>query len=465
LRLPEASARFLREARASVAIQSEHVARVLDVGTMETGAPFMVMEYLAGTDFSRLLRERGYLPVDDAVDFLLQAGEAIAEAHLLGIVHRDLKPSNLFLTSRSEGSPLVKVLDFGLSKMLLQDEEAVEGSLTATTVVVGSPQYMSPEQIRSLKHVGFGADIWALGVILHEMLTGRRPFVGRTLTAISASIAADTPPPLRSLRPELPDGLDAVVLACLEKDMDRRVQTVADLASLLAPFAPPRSSISLERIAKLTGRSRSDAATPGHDVGYLRAVWQDQDDAPTRAIVTGAEPAVRTPAQLEPIADSAILPVSGAPLASSAPLSNAGREPRAAVTGVSGGQTKPQGRRIPPAAFAAGLVACIGLLAAIGWLAAGGREGAQVAAAGTEVAVSTAAPSTAEAPHPPAPPVVVTPEVRGPAATAAPSATSTASARAATPPVRPAAVAPPPSSTGRPVAPHRHGGNPLDRSD
>ena len=266
MRFPDAPARFLREAQAAVAIRSEHVARVLDVGTLDTGAPYMVMEYLAGKDLRALARERGPLPLDEAVDFVLQSGEALAEAHSLGIVHRDLKPANIFLTTRADGSPLVKVLDFGLSKVTGSGPEQERG-LTATDVVAGSPEYMSPEQVRSLKDVDGRTDIWALGVALYELLTGHRPFHGPTAAAVCASVAADTPAPVRSLRPDLPEGIAKVIEGCLVKDRNRRTSTMGELAAALAPFAPPESSPSIERIARMSAGSR--ASLP--DAGTARA--------------------------------------------------------------------------------------------------------------------------------------------------------------------------------------------------
>lgn len=261
-KFPGATARFLREAQAVVALQSEHVARVYDVGTLESGAPYMVMEHLAGSDLARLLTHRGTFQLDEAIDYVLQACEAIAEAHSIGIIHRDIKPANLFLTRRPEGSPLVKVLDFGISKVPLPEGPPQENALTATNVVAGSPHYMSPEQVRSLKLVDARTDIWAIGVTLYELLTGHRPFNGPTPGAICASVAADAPPAPSKLRTDLPLLLETIILRCLEKDLTRRIQTLAEFAYALRPIAPQRSMASIERICRLLPEKLLDTATP-----------------------------------------------------------------------------------------------------------------------------------------------------------------------------------------------------------
>jgi hypothetical protein len=243
--------RFLREARAAVKIHSEHVARVLDVGTHE-GSPYMVMEYLEGGDIARVLAERGVLPLGEAVGYVLEACEAIAEAHSLGIVHRDLKPANLFLAHRPAGKPAVKVLDFGISKAPATASDAV---LTKTSAVMGSPSYMSPEQLVSAASVDARADVWALGVVLYEMLTCALPFTAPSMPELVAAILQRAPQPMAAVREDVPDGMQAVVDRCLQKDPARRYGNVAELARALLPFGPPRSEQSVERIEHVLGLS------------------------------------------------------------------------------------------------------------------------------------------------------------------------------------------------------------------
>jgi hypothetical protein len=264
---PEAVARFAREARAAVRITSEHVARVIDVGTLETGAPFMVMEYLEGADLAAWLRERGALPVDQAVEFVLQACVAVAEAHGLGIVHRDLKPSNLFCVRRPDGQLSVKVLDFGISKLgdAGRASEPPGMSVTKTSAVLGSPFYMSPEQMQSAKSADAQSDIWALGIILYELLTGRVPFDGEAATEIALKVSMLPPPPPRSWRADIPPALEAVILKCLEKDRQHRYRNVAELAVPLGEFAPARARACIERITgtiQAAGLSTSARAAP-----------------------------------------------------------------------------------------------------------------------------------------------------------------------------------------------------------
>lgn len=245
----EAAERFVREARAAARIESDHVAHVSDVGVTADGRAYLVMEYLDGQDLSQLLTSRGRLPAAEAVDYLLQACEAIAEAHSLGIVHRDLKPSNLFLTRRRDRTPHVKVLDFGISKMGTPSMAQI--SITNTAALMGSPLYMSPEQMTSTKDVDARSDIWALGVVLYELLSGRAPFDGETLPQVCSRVMQEQPPPL--IVPELPVGLPVVVTKCLEKRPEARYQSLAELALALAPFGTLDSFQSVERIQRLLG--------------------------------------------------------------------------------------------------------------------------------------------------------------------------------------------------------------------
>ncbi|WP_438031021.1 serine/threonine-protein kinase [Sorangium sp. So ce233] len=244
---PGASARFLREARAAAAIRSEHVARVIDVGTAEIGLPYLVMEYLRGRDLQQVLDARGPLPVSEAVDYVLQSCEAVAEAHARGIVHRDLKPGNLFLTAGASGVPLVKVLDFGLSKSA-DDAAEQDGKLTASEMMLGSPCYMSPEQVRSTKDVDARTDVWSLGIILYQLLTARFPFEAPSISALFVAIVTEPATRPRVHRWELPAHLEDVILGCLEKDVQRRIQSVVELSRALAPYGTEHSARALDQI-------------------------------------------------------------------------------------------------------------------------------------------------------------------------------------------------------------------------
>ncbi len=258
---PSAVARFLREAKAAVRIRSEHVARVLDIGRLGNGAPYIVMEFLEGGDLAGWLRERGPLPIDQAVDFVLQACVAIADAHGLGIVHRDLKPANLFCVRGTDRQLTIKVLDFGISKMIDAAASGSGMSVTKTAAVMGSPLYMSPEQMRSAKDVDGQTDIWALGIILFELLAGRPPFRGDTLTEVAVNVATEAPPPLRAFRPEAPAALEAVVFRCLEKMRPARYRNVGDLALGLQEFGSARAKTFVERIANILQTSGVSPST------------------------------------------------------------------------------------------------------------------------------------------------------------------------------------------------------------
>jgi hypothetical protein len=230
----DAFVRFSREARIIASLESDHVVRVIDFG-MHAGTPYMVMELLAGRDLGCELRMRGALPVAEAVDHVIQACDGLSVAHAKGVVHRDVKLANLFLAMRADGERVVKVLDFGVSKLQVEAHDDVH--LTRTTSMIGSPTYMAPEQIRDPRTVDARADVWSLGVVLYKLLTDDAPFVGLSANALCAAIAADPPTPLRTRAPHVPRRLQAVVLRCLEKRPEVRYASVAALARDLAPFA------------------------------------------------------------------------------------------------------------------------------------------------------------------------------------------------------------------------------------
>jgi eukaryotic-like serine/threonine-protein kinase len=244
--------RFTREARAAVKIHSEHVARVLDVGTTETGTPFMVMEYLEGGDLAEVLASRGPLPVQEAVGYLLEACEAIAEAHSLGVVHRDLKPANLFLARKPSGKPVVKVLDFGISKAPSTSRDAV---VTSAKAMMGSPGYMSPEQMVDGSTAVARSDIWSLGVVLYELLSGTLPFTGDTMPELVAAILSKIPAPVAVARGDVPAGMQGVIDRCLQKDPAARYADIGELARALVPFGPARGELSVERIEHVLGQA------------------------------------------------------------------------------------------------------------------------------------------------------------------------------------------------------------------
>ncbi|MDI1482456.1 serine/threonine-protein kinase [Polyangium sp. y55x31] len=255
---PEQRERFLREARAAVLLKSHHVARVLDVGADENDAPYIVMEYLDGQDLAATLKARRQLPFEEAVELVLQACEAIGEAHAAGIVHRDLKPANMFLTQDVSGAPCVKVLDFGISKLMGSDV-----ALTHESQMLGSPLYMSPEQMNTPKSVDARSDVWALGIILYQLVAGRTPFHAETIQAVCALVLAGQPTPLRQYRPDAPAGFEAVILRCLARNREERFRDVGELAAALAPYAPAHARVYVERVGRVVrGRGGRTGSMP-----------------------------------------------------------------------------------------------------------------------------------------------------------------------------------------------------------
>lgn len=255
---PEARARFAREARAAVRIKSEYVARVSDVGHLESGAPYMVMEYLEGEDLAEML-SRGPVPVEQAVEFVLQACEALAEAHALGIIHRDIKPANLFCVRRTDGLLAAKLLDFGVSRA----NTGSDLGLTSSGVTMGSPHYMAPEQMIAAKNADARSDIWSLGAVLFELVVGEPPFNAETFAELVLQVTGADPKKLAVRLRRVPAGLAQIVLRCLNGEPALRYPSVSELALALVPFGPlGRSQVHADRILRITRTSQHSNLAP-----------------------------------------------------------------------------------------------------------------------------------------------------------------------------------------------------------
>ena len=440
----ETMARFGREARAAAKIKSEHVARVTDVGVLENGAPFMVMEYLEGKDLSATVREKGPLPIRDAVEYVLHACEAVAEAHALGIVHRDLKPANLFLARRAGGSPLVKVLDFGISKVVArgaslppQDDDP---SVTRTRAWLGSPLYMSPEQMRSARDVDTRTDIWSLGLILYELCTGAEPWDAQSFPELCAQIMHGEPPALEKRRPDAPPGLAAVIRRCAEKDPALRYENVGELAMALVEFAPTRARSAAERAV-----SALEAAGLMKPTGVKRRPLDGTLPEAVMSPLAAARPALPAPPAPPPRAPGG---GGGAPPVTGFERTSRMPEPPAAIDRArrdAASSDRPRRASLPPPASAPAA-------AARGWgtwiavaviVISGIGVGAYLARGRSAEAPAL---TTAEAP-PPSPPASATTVAAdlSSAPTAAPVVAATATASAA-----PAASASAPADAGAP---------------
>ncbi|MBI5500543.1 MAG: protein kinase [Deltaproteobacteria bacterium] len=284
---PEVVQRFHNEARIAASLGHENVIEITDMGVLPSGSPFIVMEFLQGESLAHRLEENNRLSTSETVRILAPVLDALAVVHEAGVVHRDLKPDNVFLARRSgaEGArTVVKLLDFGISK--LRCAETGNFHLTRTGTVLGTPYYMSPEQASGCKDLDQRADLYAVGVMLYEMLVGRRPFEGDTYNALLAAILTRDPPRPRELCPDIPEALEAIILRAMARDAAQRFPTASEFLHALAPFGPPglvpRSSPS--RLAPLP--SRSAVGTPA-----ARSVDREGDARPRRGgllwIVTG----------------------------------------------------------------------------------------------------------------------------------------------------------------------------------
>jgi serine/threonine-protein kinase len=451
----DATERFRREARAAARIRCEHVARVIDIGIWTGGIPYIVMEYLDGNDLAAELAQRGPLPAEECVDYVMQAIEALAEAHAVGIVHRDLKPGNLFLAQRPDGSRLLKVLDFGISKHASASGEA---ALTRTSSLIGSPLYMSPEQMRSARTVDARADIWSLGAILFELLTGRTPFGGETVIEACTAILNDELPSLQALRPDVSPHLEAIVRRCLEKDRANRYPSVGDLATELAGFSPA-SRLHAERALRVLGTGGSRHSTSGPmsiPTGFVTPGGSNPLITPSGFTPSGSNPMITpsgftpsgfTPSGSNPIVMPSATPANGAlALGSSATPSPVAGTPLTSASWETGSSFK--ARRWPLVVVIAAVVAVI---AAVGYREFAPRSATSAPAETPSASPPAPPPVATTEPVPPVPEEPVAPSTSsgGPIVSVVPTPPETAAkSRPVARPTKPAAVTPAPSKPG-----------------
>ena len=422
----DARARFAREAKAVVRLKSEHVARVTDVGTLENGAPYLVMEYLQGSDLGTVLAESGdnLFAVEEAVAYVLQVCEAVAEAHGAGIVHRDLKPRNVFVTTGVDGKPLLKVLDFGISKLLHLDGATVDMALTKTKDIMGSPSYMAPEQLRAARDVDERADIWSLGVMLYEIITGHLPWEADSITELGAMVLRDPLRPMRVLREGVPRELDDVVARCLEKERAHRFASVEELAHALEPHARGLAAGSGARITSVARTSRNPPPARRPSIG-------ERTSSSGRVLVSGGtsvswgetELVVPKPSVAPPRLQSRSVVLIAAGIAALALAAGAGVLVSRHTTAVSSTSPLPEDRGAvrPPVSATTALTTPPPVTSAT-------DEARPEAAAIPTNATSVAPPTLASIPRRAPPPSSVAPSVLVRAGTATATATAAAAA-------------------------------------
>jgi serine/threonine-protein kinase len=286
--------RFRREARTLAKLESEHVARIIDVGTLPDGAFYLVRQYLEGVDFATHLKQVGRLPLQQAVLFILQVGEALSQTHVHNIILRELQPSHLFLAQRVGGAPILKVIDFGTAKLMRDAAAPTAGGEMTATAMFGMSSYSSPELVRKAKNVDARTDVWSLGAILYQMLAGRPPFDGE-MAMLMLQIMKEEPPPITSLRPDLPPELNNIIGWSLAKDVDGRFANVHAFAHALTPYASPEGQVLIQRIGEITTAAKQQkqqrpaysappppAASPMPAAGRGAAMHGEVDDeAPT----------------------------------------------------------------------------------------------------------------------------------------------------------------------------------------
>jgi serine/threonine-protein kinase len=284
LRKKDAVRRFHQEARAAGAIGHPNICEVYDLGTLDDGCPYLVMEKLVGETLADRIAREGGLPTDEVVDILTQVLSGLVAAHEKGIVHRDIKPENVFLTRRVGCPPVAKLVDFGVSKIIAAqrvDADDQEMDLTRTGIVLGTPYYLAPEQARGDRNLDARVDLYASGVVLYEALTGRRPFTAANYNALLINILTRSPRPARELRPDLPEAFDQILQKAMAREPFDRYQSAVEFQNDLqrlglapraspsrapAPLAaepvppPPRSRLEDERIERALGSTRRSVA-------------------------------------------------------------------------------------------------------------------------------------------------------------------------------------------------------------
>jgi serine/threonine protein kinase len=276
----QATSRLAKEARALAQLRSDHVARVHDAGVTEDGSSYLVMELLEGSTLDAVVQKEGPLSAARASECIIQACHGLGEAHARGIIHRDVKPSNLFSARIAGGQSQLKVIDFGIARATFNVEEATRSNETRTGAFLGSPPFMSPEQIHAAKHVDARTDVWSLGVVLYYLVSGKMPFEARSLLELMTLIAYEEPPSLRSLNPEIPEGFEAIVHRCMQKQPDDRYPSVVELAADLLAFAPDAKHTA-ERLARADFEADSSAAI----LPSVASVVEEASERPAKRVV------------------------------------------------------------------------------------------------------------------------------------------------------------------------------------